>query len=247
MSNTEIQYPKSPFLNRIKLFLDGADRDSMIQFYREKKVSGFTTNPSLMRKAGVTEYEKYCRDLLKEIPDSPISFEVFADDLAEMKRQALLIKTWGNNVYVKIPVCNTKGQLTTELVRELSHQGVKLNVTALFTIKEIVAVCDALQGGAPSIVSVFAGRIADSGRDPMALMGASAEACAVAGSQVELLWASTREAFNVVQAEQSGCKIITAPADVIKKVSGFNRDPWELTLDTIRTFKKDSDAAGFSL
>ncbi len=219
----------------------------MLQFYKEKKVSGFTTNPSLMRKAGVVQYEAYCRDLLKEIPDMPISFEVFADDIGEMKRQALLIKDWGKNVYVKIPICNTQGALTIDLIRELSHAGVKLNVTALFTITEVVKVCEAIKGGAPSIVSVFAGRIADVGRDPMGLMTAASEACRVAGDQVECLWASTREAYNVIQAEQAGCAIITAPGDVIKKVSGFSKDPWQLTLETVRMFKADSEAAGFKL
>lgn len=241
----------SPFAGRIKIFLDGADRPHILEMAGNPLVKGFTTNPSLMKKAGVKDYKAYCLELLKEIQGKPISYEVFADDFSEMKRQAMEILSWDKGpkkqIYVKIPVMNSKGESAMPLVRELAHAGVMLNVTAIFTLQQILDTCQALKGGAPSIVSVFAGRIADSGRDPMPLMTAAAEVCRSADKNIELLWASTREAYNVVQAEQAGCQIITAPLDVIKKVAGFNREPMELSLDTVKTFKKDSEAAGFAL
>lgn len=235
------------FRNKIKVFLDGADRNTMMEMYKNPAVSGFTTNPSLMRKAGVTDYRAYCQEMLKQIPDRPISFEVFADDAAEMKRQALEIKTWGQNVYVKIPIINTEGKYTTSLIHELAHAGVKLNVTAIFTLMQTWETVQALKGGAPSIVSVFAGRLADVGQDPMPLMMAAAEMCQSVDRNMELLWASTREVYNVIQAEQAGAQIITAPSDVIKKLSGFGKQGWDLSLDTVKTFKIDSEAAGFKL
>lgn len=235
------------FQGKIKIYSDGADRASLLEMNANPKVAGLTTNPSLMRKAGVTDYRAFCKDVLGQVTQKPISFEVFADEIAEMKRQALEIKTWGKNVYVKIPITNSKGESTLGLVRELSHAGVQLNVTALFTIEQVKGTCDAVKGGAATLVSVFAGRIADSGRDPMPLMRASRELCVSAGKDVELLWASTREVYNIVQAEEAGCHIITAPADIIKKMSGFGKDPAALSLDTIRTFKSDSEAAGFQL
>ena len=237
----------SLFQNKIKIFLDGAERAHMIEALKNPLVKGFTTNPSLMKKAGVKDYKAAAFDLLKEIPNHPISFEVFADDFPEMKRQAGEIKAWGANVYVKIPVMNSKGESSMPLVRELSQSGVKLNVTAIFTAKQVLDTCKALEGGAPSIVSVFAGRIADSGVDPMPLMFASSEICKAHGKQIELLWASTREFYNIIQAEQSGCEIITAPLDVIKKFSMQGKSPMDLSFDTIKTFKADSEAAGFKL
>jgi transaldolase len=238
---------RSPYSGRVKIFLDGADRASMIEMNKNPLVQGFTTNPSLMKKAGVTDYKGYCQEILTQVGGKPISFEVFADEFSEMQRQAMQIKDWGKNVYVKIPVINTRGQSAAPLIRELSRAGVKLNVTAIFTIAQVWETCEALRGGAPSIVSVFAGRIADTGRDPMPLMQASSELCASTGDQVECLWASTREAYNIVQAELTGCRIITAPMDMIKKVSGFNREPHDLSLDTVKTFKADSESAGFRL
>jgi transaldolase len=211
------------------------------------KIAGLTTNPSLMRKAGVTDYPGYCKDILAHITEKPISFEVFADEIPEMKRQALEIAKWGKNVYVKIPIMNSKSESTLGLVRELSHSGVKLNITAIFTLEQVRGTCDAVKGGAPALVSVFAGRLADTGRDPMPLMRASRDLCVAAGPQVELLWASTREVYNIVQAEEAGCHIITAPADIIKKMSGFGKEPLAMSLDTVRTFKSDSEAAGFKL
>lgn len=232
---------------KIKIFLDGADRKTMVEMASDDRVQGFTTNPSLMRKSGVTDYPGFCREILPQVRGKPISFEVFADDLAGMKSQAKTIATWGSNVYVKIPVMNSEGLSTAPLIRELAQAGVKLNVTAIFTIKQVVETCEALAGGAPSIVSVFAGRLADVGRDPIPMIEASAAICREAGPQVELLWASTREAFNIVQAERSGCQIITAPADLIRKLSGFGKDPYAMSLETVRTFKSDSEAAGFRL
>jgi transaldolase len=235
------------FQGKIKIYSDGADRASLLEMNGNPKITGITTNPSLMRKAGITDYPGFCKEILTHVTEKPISFEVFADEIPEMKRQALEIKTWGKNVYVKIPIMNSKGQSTLELVRELSHAGVKLNITALLTLEQVRGTCDAVKGGAPALVSVFAGRLADTGRDPMPLMRASRDLCVAAGKDVELLWASTREVYNIVQAEEAGCHIITAPADIIKKMSGFGKEPLDVSLDTVQTFKKDSEAAGFKL
>jgi transaldolase len=235
------------YQGRIKIYSDGADRASLLEMNLNPKIAGITTNPSLMRKAGVTDYRGYCKEILTHVTEKPISFEVFADDIAEMKRQALEIKTWGKNVFVKIPITNSKGESCLPLVKELSQAGVKLNVTALFTIEQVRGTCDAVRGGSPTIVSVFAGRLADTGVDPMPLMRASLPLCVAAGKDVELLWASTREVYNVVQAEETGCHIITAPADIIKKMAGFGKTALEMSLDTVRTFKADSEAAGFKL
>jgi transaldolase len=248
-------FEKSPFQSRIKIFLDGADRASMLEMNQNPLVKGFTTNPSLMKKAGVKDYGAYCREILGLIGSKPISFEVFADDPAEMKRQGLKIAGWekevsGSQVYVKIPIMNSHGETTLPLIRELSRQGVKINITAVYSLRQTIDICEAVKGGAASIVSIFAGRIADTGRDPLPLMQASVEVCRSfdpSGKSIELLWASTREAWNIVQAEVIGCQIITSPADMIKKVSTFNRPVDELSLDTVKTFKKDSDAAGFQL
>ena len=232
---------------KIKIFLDGADRGSMLEMYKNPMVQGFTTNPSLMKKSGIKDYTAFCQEILTQIPDRPISFEVFADDFKEMLKQADKIATWSSNVYVKIPVTNSHGQPATELVRELSHRGVKLNVTAIYTLKQVWEVGLALQGGAPSIVSVFAGRIADTGRDPVPTMLAASEICRGLDRNIELLWASTREAYNLVQAEQAGCHIITAPLDMIKKAAAFGKDLEQVSLETVKTFKADADSAGFSL
>jgi transaldolase len=241
---------KSPYQSKIKIFLDGADRSSMVEMAKNPIIQGFTTNPSLMKKAGVKDYKAFCQEILTQIGGKPISFEVFADEFGEMKRQAKEIARWegkGDHLYVKIPIINSKGESSIPLIRELSHEGVKLNITAIYTSKQVRETTHAVTGGAASIVSVFAGRIADTGRDPMALMMASSELCSAAGPQCELLWASTREAYNIVQAELAGCKIITSPLDMIKKVSSFNKSMEELTLDTVKTFKADAEAAGFHL
>ena len=241
---------KSPFQSRIKIFLDGADRGTLVEMLTHPLVSGFTTNPSLMKKAGVKDYRAYCLELLALVGNKPISFEVFADDFSEMKRQAKEIASWakpGNQLYVKIPITNSRAESSIPLVKELSHQGVRLNITAIYTPAQVQATCDAVRGGAPSIVSVFAGRIGDSGRDPMPIMQTCAKICQKAGPEIELLWASTREALNIVQAEQAGCQIITSPVDMIKKVTGFNRELEQISLDTVKAFKSDAESAGFSL
>lgn len=235
------------YRGRIKIFSDGADKASMLEMAANPKISGITTNPSLMKKAGVTDYKSYCLEILSLIKDKPLSFEVFSDDLDEMKTQALQIKDWGKNLYVKIPVMNSVGVATYDLIHDLSQSGLKLNVTAILTMEQTVKTIEALKGGAPSIVSIFAGRIADTGRDPMPLMYAASQLCRATDPNMELLWASTREVYNIIQAEQSGCHIITVPPDIIKKMSGFNRELYEVSLDTVKTFKKDSESAGFKI
>jgi len=231
---------------KIKIYSDGADRSSMLEMAKNPMIQGLTTNPTLMKKAGITDYRAFCKDILSEIKSKPISFEVFADDFSEMKRQALEIAGWAENVYVKIPITNSEGKSSIELIQELSHKGVKLNVTALLTLEQVWDTVQAVKGGAPSVVSVFAGRIADTARDPMPLMAAALELCNI-DSNIELLWASTREALNIKQAEDVGVHIITVPFDIIKKTSMFGMDLAALSLDTVRMFKRDADSAGFKL
>jgi transaldolase len=235
------------FQGSIKIYSDGADRKSMLEMAKNPLVKGLTTNPSLMKLAGVQDYRSYCKGILSEITDKPISFEVFADDFAEMEKQAQEINSWGANVYVKIPITNSLGASSIPLIESLTRKGVKLNVTALFTLDQVEATCRAVKGGAPTVVSVFAGRIADSGYDPIPLMVEGSKVCASVGPEVELLWASTREVFNIIQAELAGCQIITVPPEMIKKVSGFRKDLLQASLDTVKAFKKDSEAAGFKL
>jgi transaldolase len=238
---------ESVFKRRIKIFTDSSDKMQMLETSKNPLISGFTTNPTLMKKAGVSDYKAFCKDVLSYITDKPISFEVFADDLSTMERQAKEIKTWGQNVYVKIPVTNSVGESTAKLVHRLSHLGVKLNVTAILTPRQVLEVCTALQGGAPSIVSVFAGRIADTGRDPVPLMMACKEICFAHGKEIELLWASSRELLNVIQAEKAGCDIITVTTDIIKKMSGLDRDLDAVSLDTVKMFRSDAESAGYKL
>jgi transaldolase len=241
---------KTPYQGRIKIFLDGADRNSMVEMASNPLIQGFTTNPSLMRKSGVKDYAAFCQEILPLLKGKPVSFEVFADEFPEMRRQGKIIAGWekkGDHVYVKVPIVNSKGESSIPLIRELSHSGVKLNITAIYSLRQIWETAEAVKGGAASIVSVFAGRIADTGRDPLPLMQAGVDICEAAGPQCELLWASTREAFNIVQADAIGCKIITSPLDMIKKVASFTKSLDEVTLDTVKTFKADAEAAGFSL
>jgi transaldolase len=232
---------------KIKLFADGADKASMLELNDNPYISGMTTNPSLMKKAGISDYLSFAQEILKSIKTKPVSFEVFADDIAEMKRQALIIKEWQDNVYVKIPIINTKGESCLPLIKELSHLGTKLNITALFDLERVKGVREALDPNVPAVVSVFAGRLADSGIDPMPLVKDCAKLL-VDRPKAELLWASTREVFNIYQAEECGCKIITAPKDVLDKaIKMVGTTPEELTFDTVKTFLKDSTAAGFKL
>jgi transaldolase len=234
-------------LDNLKIFADGAALAPMLELYKNPRISGFTTNPTLMRKAGITDYRAFAHEVLAAIKDKPISFEVFADEFSEMKRQALEIKTWGDNVYVKIPITNTKRESAAPLIRELASSGVKLNVTALCTVDQVRETAAALKGGAPSVVSVFAGRIADTGRDPIPLMKESLTICRAAGKGVELLWASPRELLNIVQAAEIGCDIITVTPDVLAKLPTIGKDLGQFSLETVQMFYKDAQAAGFKL
>jgi len=230
----------------VKLFADGADRAGMLEMYRNPLIRGFTTNPTLMRKAGVTDYETFAREILQAIPDRPISLEVFSDDFGEMIRQGTRIAAWGENVYVKIPVSNTLGESSEQVIRALAGAGVKLNVTALLTLEQVRDVGAALAGGPPACVSVFAGRVADTGRDPVPLMAAALELLRPYPN-LELIWASPRELLNIFQAESIGCHIITATNDILAKLHLVGKDLHEYSLDTVRMFRDDALKAGFSL
>lgn len=230
----------------IKLFLDGADLDSMRRAARDPLIEGFTTNPSLMRNAGVADYAGFAREALSLIGDKAISFEVFADDFATMAREARVIASWGSNVYVKIPVTNTEGRSSAGLIRELSRDGIRLNVTAILTLDQVREVAAALAPETPSVVSVFAGRIADTGLDPMPVMREAA-ALLAGRPRAELLWASSRELLNVIQAEACGCHIITATADILAKLPMIGKDLGRYSLETVQAFHRDALAAGYRL
>jgi len=231
---------------KVKIFADGADKAGMLDMYKNPQVKGFTTNPSLMRKAGVTDYEAAAKDIVKAIPDRSISFEVFADDFAEMERQARRITTWGKHVSVKIPITNTKRESALPLVKKLSQEGIALNVTALFTLEQVQGVVDAVKGGAPCFVSVFAGRIADTGIDPLPIMAESVKRLGAAPN-TELIWASPRELLNIFQADEIGCQVITVTNDIIKKLSLVGKDMNEYSLETVKMFYEDGKAAGYKL
>ena len=231
---------------KVKLFADGADKASMTALYRNPAITGFTTNPTLMRKAGIANYEAFARDILSVIHDRPISFEVFSDEWDEMERQARQIAGWGANVYVKIPVTNTRGESSAHLVRRLTGEGVKVNVTALMTLTQVRTVCEALTPGPAACVSVFAGRVADTGRDPVPMMAAAVEMIN-AYPNVELIWASPRELLNVVQADAVGCHIITATPDILAKLPTLGKDLTDFSLDTVKMFYDDGVKAGFTL
>jgi transaldolase len=229
---------------KIKLYADGADKTAMLDLYRNPLIQGFTTNPTLMRKAGIADYQAFARDILSEIRDRPISLEVFADEFHEMERQARLIASWGPNVYVKIPVTNTRRESAVDLIHRLSHAGIRLNITAILTLEQVREVAAALAGGAPSNVSVFAGRIADTGRDPVPLMAQAVEMVSVHPG-MELIWASPRELLNIFQADSIGCHIITATPDVLQKLLLVGKDLDEYSLDTVRMFHTDAVKSGF--
>ncbi|MEI6807833.1 MAG: transaldolase [bacterium] len=231
---------------KIKIFSDGADLDSIAAAYQKGVVKGFTTNPTLMAKAGVTNYITFAKEVLRIVPDLPVSFEVFSDDFDGMRRQALILTELGRNVYVKIPVTNTKSLPAAPLIRELSHKGLKLNITAILSLRQVKDVCSALSPKIPSIVSVFAGRIADSGRDPLPLMKESLE-LVKALPAAELLWASPREGLNIIQAEQMGCHIITVTPDLLAKTSNFGKDLEVYSLETVKMFYNDAVKSGFSI
>ena len=231
---------------KVKIFADGADKSAMLRMYAKPYIRGFTTNPTLMRKAGIADYEAFARDILEAIRDRPISFEVFADDFAGMERQARKIAGWGPNVYVKIPVTNTRAESSADLVRRLAQSGVKLNVTAIMPLDQVREISDALAGGPPCCISVFAGRIADTGFDPLPLMKAALEIMRPHPNQ-ELIWASPRELLNVFQADAIGCHIITVTNDILEKLSLFGKDLHEYSLDTVRMFHRDAASSGFTL
>lgn len=232
---------------KVKLFTDGADKAQIMEMARHSHIAGFTTNPSLLRKAGVTDYAAYARDLVAAVPDRHISFEVIADDMDEMRRQAGIIAAWGANVYVKLPVSTTSGAPLFPLVRELSQAGVKINLTAVFDLAQVEAGVAALAGGAPGCISVFAGRLADMGIDYAPMVTRAVE-LARATTNVEVIWASTREVWNVIEADRMGCHIITAPADVLKKLPIIGtRTAAELALDAVKAFRSDVEAAGLTL
>jgi transaldolase len=231
---------------KVKIFADGADKKGMLEMYAKPFVRGFTTNPTLMRKAGVSDYRAFAREVIAAIPDRPISFEVFSDDFAEMEVQAKEIATWGRNVNVKIPVTNTRGEPSTELVRRLARAGIHVNVTALFTLEQVREVTSALRPDTPAFVSVFAGRIADTGRDPIPLM-VEAKAILRTARRAELIWASPRELLNVFHAEQAGCDIITVTNDVLAKLANVGKDLAAFSLDTVKMFRDDAVKAGFRL
>jgi transaldolase len=231
---------------KVKLFADGAEKVGMLDMYKNPMISGFTTNPTLMKKAGITDYEVFAKDILQTISDRPISFEVFSDDFSEMEKQALKIASWGKNVFVKIPVTNTKGQSSAPLVGKLSKQGVKVNVTAMFTTEQVGQFIPVLKDGPAANVSIFAGRIADAGVDPVPIMTKAVEMLKPY-PHIELIWASPRELFNVVQADQVGCHIITATNDILKKLSSLGKDLNEFSLETVKMFYNDASSAGYKI
>jgi len=231
---------------KVKLFADGADLAGMKEMAANPRISGFTTNPTLMRKAGITDYKAFALDVLKAIPDRPVSFEVFADDFATMEAQALEIASWGKHVNVKIPVTNTKGEFCGPLAERLSKQGVQLNITAVMTLDQVKRITDKLHADTPAIISVFAGRIADTGRDPVPMMAESVRIMK-AKPRAELIWASPRELLNIFQADAVGCHIITATNDILKKLSLVGKDLDKYSLETVEMFYKDASAAGFKI
>jgi transaldolase len=232
---------------KIQLYADGADKAGILDLYSKPYIKGLTTNPSLMKKAGIKDYEAFAKDILHTVTAKPISLEVFTDDFTDMKRQALKISAFGKNVYTKIPITNSRGDSSLPLIKELAAQGVKLNVTALLTLKQVAGVAEALNPAVPSVVSVFAGRIADTGVDPVPLMRACG-ALLEGHQKAELLWASTREVLNIFQAEECGCAIITVPHDILGKAAKmYGTDLTELSLDTVKMFTKDAADCGFKL
>ena len=230
----------------VKIYADGAERAGMLEMYAHPLVKGFTTNPTLMRRAGISDYRAFAQEIIACIPDRPISFEVFSDDFAQMERQALEISSWGRHVYVKIPITNTRGQFSGPLLRRLAAAGVRLNVTAMMALDQLRQASECLQDGPSGYLSVFAGRIADTGRDPLPLMAAAVELLRPY-PHLELIWASPRELLNIFQADAIGCQIITVSHDVLRKLSLVGRDLHAYSLDTVRMFRDDAVKAGYAL
>jgi len=232
---------------KVKLFTDGADKAQIVEMAKQPWIAGFTTNPSLLKKAGVRDYEAFARDLVVAVPDRHISFEVFSDDIPEMVAQGRVIASWGKNVHVKLPVTTTRGEPLYDAIRTLSRDGVKINVTAIFTSEQTARSAEALEGGAPACISVFAGRLADLGIDYRPIMR-DAIARARKSRNIEVIWASTREVFNVLEADEMGCHIITAPADILKKLEAIGtKTGAELSLGAVKAFREDAVAAGLTL
>lgn len=231
---------------KVKVFADGANINEMLTLYNQGLVKGFTTNPSLMKKAGVTNYKEFAKEVLINIKDLPVSFEVFSDDFETMEKEADALSSLGENVYVKIPIMNTKGESSIPLIKKLSYKGYHLNVTAIFTIDQFREVVEALNPEVKSIVSVFAGRIADTGTDPIELMKESSRICKT-NKGVELLWASCRELYNIIEADKCNCEIITVTNDVLKKLNNMGKDLYEYSLETVKDFYKDASSLGFSI
>jgi transaldolase len=229
---------------KIKIFADGADLQGMFELYKNPYIKGFTTNPTLMRSSGITDYEEFARKVLEQIPDRPISLEVFSDEFEEMENQARKISAWGKNVFVKIPVTNTRGESSVPLIRLLSAEGIQLNVTALMTADQVQLISPVLGGLTPSYISLFAGRVADTGRDPMPIMQKAVQIMADFLNQ-ELIWASPRELLNIFQANEVGCHVITVTHDVLKKLPLVGKDLDEFSLDTVKMFYSDAQKVGF--
>lgn len=232
---------------RIKIFGDGAEKASMLELAKLPFIKGFTTNPTLMRKAGVTDYSAFAKDVLKDIKDKPVSFEVFSDDFAEMERQARIIKSWGDNVYIKIPITNTKRESAFPLVKKLADEGAKLNITAILTLEQVRHIKDAFPKDASAVISVFAGRIADTGHDPSPIMKEAKTILASTHPNLELLWASPRQLLDIYHAEEAGAHIITVTPDILKKLEKVNYDNTELSLDTVKMFYDDGQKVGYTL
>jgi len=231
---------------RVKMYADGADRSAMLEMYANPHIAGFTTNPTLMRKSGVIDYRAFAREILELIPDRPISFEVFADDFAGMERQAAEIASWGENVLVKVPITNTRGESSARLLRRLARAGICVNVTALLTLEQVRKASECLADGPLAKISVFAGRIADTGRDPVPLMAAAVELLRPYPN-LQLIWASPRELLNIFQADAIGCHIITATSDILRKLDLIGKDLNEYSLDTVKMFYEDARKAGYQL
>lgn len=232
---------------RIKIFADGANLKSILELYRSGYIKGFTTNPTLMKKDGVTNYEEFAKSVLKEITDMPISFEVFSDDFDIMEKEAKRLFSWGSNVFVKIPITNTKGESSINLIRKLSSEGLSLNITAMLTLEQVKDVVNSIDNNSKTIISVFAGRIADTGRDPIPIMKEAKEIIKHNGSTAELLWASSRELLNIFHAENCDCDIITVTNDLLKKIPMIGKSLSELSLDTVKMFNNDAVTAGYKI
>jgi transaldolase len=232
---------------KIKLFADGADLQSILNLSKDERIKGFTTNPTLMKKAGIQDYKTFAKEVLNHIKDKPISFEVFSDELPEMERQAKEIASWSDNVYVKIPITNTQGISTAPIIKTLSHDNVKVNVTGVFTLDQTMRAAGSLQGGAPSVISIFAGRIADTGRNPTPIMKEALNICTNLDKNIELLWASPRELYNIIEADDAGCHIITVAHDILAKLNNLDKDLEEFSLETVKMFYNDAKKAGYTL